>query len=156
MKKLLIEATKYTPLISLDPDSGIIEIKGKSYPENTFDFYQPVMTWVADYFSGQAAEKTIVNMEIIYFNSSSSKLFFDFFDLLEEADANHDIEINWLYDEENESAEESGYDFKEDFEHLNFKLVSIHQWQTAWFETITRLSLSSMYINAIKKKQDFS
>jgi hypothetical protein len=63
-------------------------------------------------------------MEIIYFNSSSSKLFFDFFDLLEEASGNgKEIEVNWLYDGENESAEEAGEDFKEDFESLNFNLV---------------------------------
>jgi len=123
MEKLLIEATKYTPFILLDPHSGIFEIKGKSYPENTFDFYQPVMDWVGDYFADHACEMTLVNMEIIYFNSSSSKLFFDFFDLLEEADETNNIKINWIYDEENESAEESGQDFKEDFEHLNFNLV---------------------------------
>jgi hypothetical protein len=123
MEKLLIEATKYTPFISLDPHSGIIEIKGKSYPENTFDFYQPVMAWVANYFAGHTCDKTQVNMEIIYFNSSSSKLFFDFFDLFEEAHETNNIEINWFYDEENESAEESGEDFKEDFDHLNFNMV---------------------------------
>ncbi len=123
MKKLFFEATKYTPYILLDPQSGMLEIKGKSYPENTFDFYQPVMDWMAEYFTAHVCDRTTVNMEIIYFNSSSSKLFFDLFDLLEEAHDSNEIEINWIYDEENESAEESGQDFKEDFEHLNFNLV---------------------------------
>lgn len=123
MENLKLEATKYTPEISLDA-SGVISFVGKSYPENTFEFYSPVMEWVEAYFDGNAADKTVVNMEILYFNSSSSKLFFDFFDLLEEASANHTIEINWIYDEENESALEAGQDFIDDFEALKINLVS--------------------------------
>ena len=123
MENLHIEATKYTPEITLDAKNGIIDIRGKSYPENTFEFYKPVMEWLEKYFDGNAKEKTVVNMEIIYFNSSSSKLFFDLFDLLDEAKEKYDIEINWIYDPENESAEEAGEDFIEDFEDLNIKLV---------------------------------
>jgi hypothetical protein len=122
MESLKLEATKYTPEISLDP-SGTISLVGKSYPENTFEFYAPVMEWLEEYFNANAAETTVVNMEIIYFNSSSSKLFFDFFDLLDENASENKIEVNWIYDEENESAQEAGEDFIEDFEDLNIKLV---------------------------------
>lgn len=123
MENLIIEETKYTPSISLDYNQGVFEFIGKSYPENTFEFYKPMMDWVENYFDGNAQDKTTINLEIIYFNSSSSKLFFDFFDLIEESNANNTIEINWIYDEENESALEAGEDFKEDFEDLNFNLV---------------------------------
>ena len=122
MEKMVIEATKYTPAITLDPD-GTISMVGKSYPENTFEFYAPVMEWVERYFQSTPAQKTVVNMEILYFNSSSSKLFFDFFDLLEEYSSEHEIEVNWIYDAENESAEEAGEDFIEDFESLKINLV---------------------------------
>ncbi len=122
MENLKLEATKYTPGITLTTE-GIISLVGKSYPENTFEFYAPMIKWVEEYFENNPAQTTIVNMEIIYFNSSSSKLFFDFFDLLEENSGEHNIEINWIYDEENESAEEAGEDFIEDFENLNIKLV---------------------------------
>ena len=124
MENLKIEATKYTPEISLDASTGTISMIGKSYPENTFDFYKPVMDWMETYFDGNALDKTVINMEIIYFNSSSSKLFFDFFDLIEESSEENNIEINWIYDEENESALEAGEDFKEDFESLTFNLVA--------------------------------
>ncbi len=109
----------YTPAINLD-SNGVILLVGKSYPENTFEFYAPMMKWIEDYFAEEPASKTVVNMEIIYFNSSSSKLFFD---LLEENIQNNTIEINWIYDEENESAEEAGEDFIENFENLNITLV---------------------------------
>ncbi len=123
MENLNIEATKYTPVINLDAN-GTISMVGKSYPENTFEFYAPMMDWVKIYFETSAAEITTVNLEITYFNSSSSKLFFDFFDLLEENHENNTIKINWIFDEENESAEEAGEDFIEDFEDLNITLVT--------------------------------
>lgn len=84
---------------------GTISLVGKSYPENTFEFYAPMMEWLEEYFNDNTVGTTVVNMEIIYFNSSSSKLFFD---LSEENAENNVIEINWIYDKENESAEEDG------------------------------------------------
>jgi len=123
MENLIIEETKYTPAISLDTN-GIVALTGKSYPENTFDFYKPMMTWMEEYFEATSNELTTVNIEITYFNSSSSKLFFDFFDLLDENKDDHGILVNWIFDDENESAEEAGEDFIEDFEELTIKLVT--------------------------------
>ncbi len=122
MKKLHLSETQYTPEIILD-SNGIMSITGKSYPENTFDFYKPVMDWMEEYFNGNSAKKTVLNMEIVYFNSSSSKLFFDLFDLLDENKDSTAIEINWIYDQENESAQEAGEDFQDDFEDLNIKMI---------------------------------
>jgi len=123
MENLIIEETKYTPQIEMNAKEGNIKIVGKSYPENTFEFYEPVMKWLEVYFNGNAKKQTILNLEIIYFNSSSSKLFFDLFDLLEEFNSKNLIMINWTYDEENESALEAGEDFKEDFENLTINLI---------------------------------
>ena len=122
MENLHIEASKYTPEIILELE-GNISLIGKSYPENTFEFYTPMMEWIKSYFNGNVAKITTINMEIIYFNSSSSKLFFDFFDLLEDNNSN-EIIVNWIYDDENESALEAGEDFVEDFEELTINLVS--------------------------------
>jgi hypothetical protein len=122
MEKLHLAATQYTPEILLDP-SGTVSMVGKSYPENTFEFYKPVMEWLEEYFENCAKDKTVINMEIIYFNSSSSKLFFDLFDLFDEVKDDHALEINWIYDEENETAEEAGEDFKDDFKDLTINMV---------------------------------
>jgi len=123
MEKMHLDSTKYTPLIVLDPESGIMEIRGKSYPENTFEFYTPVMEWLQEYFKNPK-EPTVFNLEIVYFNSSSSKWFFDLFDFLEEQHNNgHKIVINWIYDEDNDVAEEAGEDFQEEFPSLEIKLI---------------------------------
>ena len=48
MDNLAFEATKYTPEITLDA-SGVLSFVGKSYPENTFEFYAPVLKWMEDF-----------------------------------------------------------------------------------------------------------
>ena len=78
MQNLLIDETKCTPYIELLFDKRQISFKGKSYPENTFDFYMPVISWLKNYLQREK-EKTVVDFEISYFNSTSSKLFFDIF-----------------------------------------------------------------------------
>ena len=122
MNNIIIEKTKYTPSIQLDAQNGIVELSGKSYPENTFEFYKPMLDWLEEYFENPQ-EITTINMEIIYFNSSSSKLFFDFFDLLEEKSEKAKLVVNWIYDVENETALEAGEEFIEDFEDLVINLV---------------------------------
>jgi len=123
MNNLNIQETKYTPKIDLDFENNTVSIIGKSYPENTFEFYEPVIKWIEEYFNNTEKDTISINFEIIYFNSSSSKLFFDLFDLLEENNETNTIVINWIYDEENESALEAGEDFQEDFENLTINLV---------------------------------
>lgn len=124
MNNLTIQESKYTPAIDLNAETHTLNVSGKSYPENTFEFYAPVVTWLQEYFEQEADVKTTLNMDIIYFNSSSSKLFFDLFDLLEEAQKEgKEITVNWYYDAENESAQEAGEDFKEDFEEMDFNII---------------------------------
>jgi len=122
MDNFFIDATNYSPEVNMNAQSGIISIVGKSYPENTFEFYKPVMKWLEEYFLSPQQD-TVINMEIIYFNSSSSKLFFDMFDLLEMNKDTTNLVINWIYDKENDTALEAGEEFMEDFESLNFNLI---------------------------------
>lgn len=123
MENMFFEATKYTPEIVLSAEDNLISLKGKSYPENTFDFYEPIVAWLKSYFTEPKNGVSIV-FDISYFNSSSSKLFFDIFDIFEGAVENGStVSIKWIYDADNESAQEAGEDFKDDFETLDFELL---------------------------------
>ncbi len=124
MENLHIEATKSSPEIHLDREQHLLELRGESYPENTAEFYGPVFAWVEEYLEHAEDQDITVKMEIIYFNSSSSKVLMDFFDLLDDAvSEGKKIIVNWIYDEENESALEAGEEFQEDLESLTFNLV---------------------------------
>ncbi len=125
MQILEIPATKYTPFVRLDPETKKIEIRGESYPENTIEFYSPLLAWLQEFFSLPATETPLViEIEIIYFNSSSSKVLMNLFDELEErVQQGFAVQVFWIYDPENESALEYGEEFQEDLEHLDFCLT---------------------------------
>ena len=76
MKNIHIEATKYTPEILLDPENCVIEIRGKSYPENTFEFYKPVIEWLEEFFENlDKVQKGDMEMFVPLSQSDYSKYF---------------------------------------------------------------------------------
>lgn len=124
MENLLIEATKYTPKVDFNADQNTLEIIGKSTPENTFEFFEPIKKWLNDYTADP--KKCVVTFNIPYFNSSSSRAIYDIFDILSSASsAGNEITVNWEYDKNNENGEESGEEFREDFDDLNINLIVI-------------------------------
>ena len=126
MENFKMEKTKYTPDVDFNGQSGVLNITGKSYPENTFEMYRPITQWVKDYFRETKNEKTIINLKLTYLNSSSLKAYFDMFDILEEAlKSGKSMEINWIYESDDDIIEETGEDFIEDFESLKINLIPI-------------------------------
>jgi len=124
MTKYSVKATASSPLINFDPEAGSFEIKGESYPENCWAFYSPMFDWLKRYFDSVNGSLVEIDMEIIYFNSSSSKTFMDLFEMLDDqAERGKNIVVNWRYHEENESAMECGEEFMEDVERIKFNLV---------------------------------
>ncbi|MEN8220490.1 MAG: DUF1987 domain-containing protein [Pseudomonadota bacterium] len=125
MDNLKIEATKYTPKVSFNAETNVLELEGECYPENIAEFSKPLFSWLEDYLSHLGNQAVTVNVALSYFNSSTSKMLLDFFERLEAEVANNgkNISVNWIYDPENDSAEEYGEEFKEDLDSLSFNLV---------------------------------
>jgi len=124
MENLYIEATKSSPEIDFKLENKTLSISGESFPENTSQFYEPVVQWLEEFLEQCNDEEVVVNMELIYFNSSSSKVLMDIFDTLEEASEDgKNIVVNWIYDEDNDASLEYGEEFAEDMESLTFNLV---------------------------------
>ena len=99
MERLAIEPTKSTPKISFDPETHILELSGESYPENSFEFYAPVLSWLKDYLLANG--DISFHVKIVYMNSSSIKCVLDMLDLLAEAgERGGKIAVNWFYDRE--------------------------------------------------------
>jgi len=126
VKDLIIKATKSTPYIEFSAKEHKMSIKGESYPENTYEFYEPIFRWLNEYFLKIESSINFFEFEIIYFNSSSSKVFMDIFDLLERfCESGKKIVVNWQYESENESSLEYGEEFAEEVNILDFNLVEI-------------------------------
>ena len=122
MQRLDIKQTENAPKIILDYDNGFIELEGKCYPENTFEFFEPIVEWITEYFKNNTDKSTTVNIKLTYFNSATTQSLFDIFDILQEAEHN-DLDINWYYETNNKNALRDYEDYSEEFEELNIKAV---------------------------------
>jgi hypothetical protein len=124
MESLLIEGTAKTPTVKFDGNNGLIEIKGRSIPENSIEFYKPLIDWL-DKYSQNPKPTTKVNIQLEYFNTSSSKCILDVFKKLESIHkSNYEVVINWYYEEDDEDMLEAGEDY-ESIIRIPFKMIEI-------------------------------
>jgi len=126
MEPIIIEGTKKTPDISFNAETGILEIEGRSIPENSIEFYKPMVDWLDDY-AKSPNDKTVVNIKLEYFNTSSSKCILDVFKKLEDIyKAKKDVVINWHYEEDDEDMLEAGEDYQSILK-IPFKMIEIEE-----------------------------
>ncbi len=100
-----------TPWVNFDPDKGLIELGGRSIPENTELVYRPLIEWIEEYVQNPQ-DSTTVRVDFEYFNSSSAKYlirFLEYFTTLR--DAGKAVTINWYYDDD--ELQEYGEDFQD-------------------------------------------
>lgn len=126
MDDLIINPTRFTPGITFYFSKHTLEISGESYPENTSEFYTPIFECLRNYIAGVTDQTVTMTIHLTYFNSSSSKILINLFDLLEEsASKGKSITVKWLYKEGDTDAREFGEEFAEDLDFLSFKLVCV-------------------------------
>lgn len=111
MNHLVIEATALTPYIFFNAETGHMEIKGRSIPDQPDDFWIPVLNWFESYIISPTTVTTFsINLE--YFNISSSKrILFLLYKLNDIVKSGHDAKVNWLYRENDEDMFEVGHDY---------------------------------------------
>jgi hypothetical protein len=124
MEAILIEGTPKTPTVNFNAQEGKFEIKGRSIPENSIEFYKPLVDWL-DKYASNPLDKTEVNIQLEYFNTSSSKCILDVFKKLEKvSQGNKEIVINWFYEEDDEDMLEAGEDYQSILR-IPFKMIEI-------------------------------
>ena len=126
MESIIIEGTPKTPTVEFNAEEGKVEIKGRSIPENSVEFYNPLIAWLEAYGSNPK-DVTQVNIQLEYFNTSSSKCILDVFKKLESlAKAGNDIKVNWFYEEDDEDMLEAGEDYQSIIK-LPFKMIETEE-----------------------------
>jgi len=114
MKNLEIARTNSSPAISADWNTGVVRMEGDSYPENSFELFQPLIDWVEHYLR-DAGRPLQLELELLYLNTSSIRAMMDILDLMERAHAEgRTVTARWLYDAANERVGELADEFKED------------------------------------------
>jgi len=108
---LSIPRTGTTPEIRWEPAAGVLSISGESYPENSFDFFAPVLQWLTT--SLAALPGLRIEVSVSYMNSSSIKCMLDIFDALGEAHAaGKKVEVVWNYETDNPRALDLAEEFR--------------------------------------------
>lgn len=111
MKKLIIDGTKYSPRIVLNPE-GTISIEGRSLIEDPTTFYKPIFQWV------QSQNFEMLNMEIKleYLNTSSTKQIFSLISSINDHSGIKNIHIDWFYEDDDEDTFELGKEIESLFD----------------------------------------
>jgi len=126
MENINLEGTPKTPTVNFDANEGRLELKGRSIPENSVEFYNSLNEWIENY--GKAPQKvTIFDVKLEYFNTSSSKCILDLFKLLEGINGKGtEVKVNWYFEEDDEDMEEAGEDYQAIIP-LPFKMIEVEE-----------------------------
>ncbi|MGZ4048589.1 MAG: DUF1987 domain-containing protein [Bacteroidia bacterium] len=107
MKPLIIKGTDKTPEINFDGKSGHLVFKGRSYSQDTYDFYKPINEWINEY-AQDLRDVTIFDIDVEYVNSVSVKYLTNMIKkLIESNTRGKTITVNWyhLKDDEDDAYE---------------------------------------------------
>ena len=126
MEPLQIAASACTPRVDFNASTHQLLISGEAYPENSTQFFAPLFRWIEEYLNQLSSESAKVDLDIKYFNSSSSKMIMNLLDTFDQAiGQGKQIQLNWAYHVENDVAKEYGEEFAEDLKHGQLNLVEL-------------------------------
>ncbi|MBA2612326.1 MAG: DUF1987 domain-containing protein [Bacteroidetes bacterium] len=124
MDQYSIEGTQKNPTINFDLVKGELSISGNSIPENSVDFYKPLIAALDEYVASPKPTTT-VTFNMRYFNTSSSKRILDIFKKLEVINRNGSaVTVNWVYEDDDDDMLEAGEDYQSVVD-LNFTMVPV-------------------------------
>lgn len=109
MENLVIKGSRdifFIPSINFNAQTGICELSGESYLEDTRTFYSKLLEWFTQYIN-EIRNPITMNIRLTYFNTSSSRSLLDILNKLRNyKEYGGDVTINWYYNEENIDIEE--------------------------------------------------
>lgn len=112
MDMINIEPTPKTPKVLFDASQGLMEIEGRSIPENSTEFYKPIYDWLENYIKSPNPNSQF-KFKLEYFNTSSSKCILDIFRKLEKLHQNgNKIVVTWYFEQDDEDMQEAGEDYQ--------------------------------------------
>ena len=123
MEKLKIQGTEDSPQVILDTGENILELSGRSLPEDVNTFYEPILSWIEEY-AKDPLENTVFNFKLTYFNTASSKVILDILTHFEEMiEEGKQVLVRWHSPDEDEDMQEAGEEYA-DMVDVPFEMVS--------------------------------
>lgn len=111
MKPIRIKPTRNTPAVLLDPVRGVFKMYGRSSPENSLGFYEPIRSSLSRDIQTDSLD---IRIKMEYFNTSSSKCLYDIFKEIKYlSDQGKQVVVRWYYEEDDEDMMEAGEDYSD-------------------------------------------
>ncbi len=124
MEGYFIRSSKVTPSVYFNPRKELLDLRGRSNPENPTVFYNYLLKNLEDYTS-LSAGKITVNMAFEYFNTSSSKCLYLILESLDKINQlGKKVIVNWYHESEDDDMKEAGEDFGSYFDY-EFNLIDV-------------------------------
>jgi hypothetical protein len=112
MENLVIEGGIKTPSVNLDREKRQLRFEGRSIPEDTIRFYEPILKWIEQYIQTEREGTTEMHINLEYFNTSTSRYLFGIFKTLESYHVKgNPMLIHWYYEQDDFEMLESGEDY---------------------------------------------
>ncbi|MDX1903882.1 MAG: DUF1987 domain-containing protein [Thermonemataceae bacterium] len=115
MNDLIIKGEKktyFTPDVNFSAKTGVCEIAGESYQEETFSFFNELIAWLEEY-TLKVRKAIIFNVKLTYFNTSSARALLEMLLVLKKYKAQGaEVEINWYVQQEDEGMSEEAEDLQ--------------------------------------------
>ena len=113
MLDLIIQKTDFTPSLICTLETKTLTIEGKSLPEDARSFYKPILKWLED-LESKNIDTIELDINLSYFNSSSSKQLLKMFYALEDlAEKGTKSTVVWKYESNDLMIKEKGEEFSE-------------------------------------------
>ncbi|MBS1569074.1 MAG: DUF1987 domain-containing protein [Bacteroidetes bacterium] len=126
MNNILLDGSPKTPTVHFDSSTGQLELRGRSIPENSIEFYRPLIDWI-DQYARTPQPSTQLRVQLEYFNTSSSKCILDLFKKLETVrNAGNEVQVLWHYEADDEDMLEAGEDYQAII-NIPFKMIQIEE-----------------------------
>jgi hypothetical protein len=106
METLAIKPTADTPRVLFER-TGILQMQGRSLPENPNIFYRPLLEWAANC----DIETVEFNFQLEYFNTASSKLVFELLKAFKQNTTIKNLLVKWHYEEGDDDSLETGQQY---------------------------------------------
>ena len=115
MENLFIEGSETLPTVEFQTN-GILKLSGRALPENAFNFFSPLITWVKEF----ANEELNIEINLEYFNTAVSKQLYDLLKTIESNQNYKKINLKWFYEDGDDEILESGEIYEELLPRINF------------------------------------
>jgi len=113
MEKVIIqEERKNCPGMYYYPEKNMLEVKGRSIPENPEAIFKRLDEWITGHF--EISDALNVDFMLEYINSGSSKFLYEILKKFSNyINKGNSVSIRWLYEEDDETMLELGEHFRD-------------------------------------------